>query len=55
MMVKCIAPGAPPRYFALPLSEDIRKGVLRPRWRLTTTVSIAWDGLPTDPKAPPMP
>lgn len=55
MMVKCTAPGAPPRYFALPLSEDIRKGVLRPRWRLTTTVSVPWDGLPTDPKAPPMP
>jgi len=55
MMLKFIAPGTPPRYFALPLSEDIRKGVLRPRWRLTTTVNIPWESLQADAAAPPVP
>ncbi|MDR3671515.1 MAG: hypothetical protein P4L36_11760 [Holophaga sp.] len=55
LMFKCSAPGAPPRFFALPLSEDIRKGVLRPKWRLTTTINVSWDGLINGGRTPPMP
>ena len=52
MMIKFITPGGPPRYFALPLSKDIRMGVLKPRYRLKNTITTPWAGLATDGKAP---
>jgi len=56
LMLKFTAPGEPPRYYVYPLSRDIRTGLLRPRWRLTTDVQTTWGSLHTDGKAPdPMP
>jgi len=52
VMLRFTAPSGPARYLAVPLTEDIRKGVLRPRWKLFTTVGTPWNGLPTDGKAP---
>jgi hypothetical protein len=52
MMLKFITPNGLPRYFALPLSMDIRFGVLRPRFRLMTTITTSWAGLTTDGQAP---
>jgi hypothetical protein len=51
VMLKFTAPDGPPRYYTLPIAEDIRKGVLRPRWRLTISISMGWAGLATDGKA----
>jgi hypothetical protein len=52
MMLRFTAPGQQPRYFPIPLSQDIRTGVLRPKWRLTDALGMTWDHLPTDGKAP---
>jgi hypothetical protein len=52
VMLRFTAPSRPPRYLAVPLSEDIRQGVLRPKWRLTTSIGKSWEGLQTDGKAP---
>ena len=52
LMLKFTAPGERPRYFALPLSKDIRTGLLRPQGRLITSVETHWSGLGFDGKAP---
>lgn len=52
MLMQFDAPGEPPRYLALPLSMDIRTGALRPHWRLTTSIGIAWTSLATTPQVP---
>ena len=51
VMLKFSPPSEPPRYLALPCSQDIRTGVLRPKFRLTGSIDISWrnlrlDGLP---------
>jgi hypothetical protein len=51
-MIQFIPPDGPPRYFGLPISSDIRSGLLRPGWRLTNTISTPWKSLRTDAKAP---
>jgi hypothetical protein len=55
MMLRLTAPGEPARYFAYPLSEDIRMGVLRSGWRLSYDAAVAWGNLHTDGLAPKMP
>lgn len=52
VMLKFTAPGEPPRYFALPLSKDIRMGILRPKSKLLTTIETSWASLRTDGKPP---
>ena len=52
MMLRFTAPGEPDRYFALPLSKDIRGGLLRPQGRLITSVTCSWESLQVDGKAP---
>jgi len=51
-MLKFTAPGEPPRYFPLPLSQDIRVGLLRGKHKLTTAITLPWANLPVDGKAP---
>jgi hypothetical protein len=51
-MLKFTAPGELPRYFPLPLSQDIRVGLLRGKHKLTTTITLPWANLPVDGKAP---
>ena len=52
VVVKFTAPGEPPRYFPLPLEEDLRGGLLRPGRRLTTTLNLSWKFLQAEPKVP---
>jgi len=52
LMLKFTAPGEQPRYFALPLSKDIRTGLLRPQGRLITSIDTSWPSLGVDGKAP---
>ena len=52
VQLQFIPPNGPPRYLTVPLAQDIRSGLLRPGWRLTTQVSCHWGGLRTDPMAP---
>jgi hypothetical protein len=52
MMLKFTAPGEQPRYFALPLARDIRLGLLRPRVRLFNTITVSWNNLQGDARAP---
>jgi hypothetical protein len=52
LMLRFTAPGEPPRYLALPLSKDIRVGMLRPRGRMLTTITTSWASLHLDGKAP---
>jgi hypothetical protein len=52
IMVRFLAPGAPPRFLAVPLSQDIRLGALRPKWKLATTVALPWEKLDLDGRAP---
>jgi hypothetical protein len=51
VMIRVVPPGAPPRYLALPLGTDIRTGLLRPGWKLSTTIDISFDKLGIDGKA----
>jgi hypothetical protein len=52
MMLRFTAPGEPPRYLALPLSQDIRVGMLRARGRMLTAITSSWPSLHLDGKAP---
>jgi hypothetical protein len=52
MMLRFSPPDGPPRYFVLPLSQDIRVGLLRPRSKLMTTISCSWAALKPE-AAPP--
>jgi hypothetical protein len=52
VMLKVSPPSGPPRYFPLPLSQDIRIGLLRPKYKLTVDIYISWDNLQVDAKAP---
>jgi hypothetical protein len=52
VQLQFIPPGGPPRYFTVPLDQDIRSGILRPGWRLTTEITCHWRGLRSDPLAP---
>ena len=52
VMLKFTAPSEPSRYFALPLSKDIRTGLLRPKGKLLTSISISWSNLQTLGNAP---
>jgi len=52
VMVRFVAPGAPPRFLAVPLSQDIRLGALRPRWKLATTLTLPWEKLEVDGRGP---
>jgi hypothetical protein len=52
VMLRFAAPLEPPRYFALPLSKDIRTGLLRPRGKVLTTIQTSWLSLQTSGKAP---
>ena len=45
-------PDGPPRYFCLPLADDIRAGALRPKWRLTTSIRTPWGNLQADGRPP---
>jgi hypothetical protein len=52
MVLGFTAPGQPPRYTVLPLCREIRLGVLRPRWRLTTSIECAWTTLAPEVRLP---
>jgi hypothetical protein len=52
MMLEFTAPGLPSRYLPLPLTKDLRLGILRPKWKLTNTVSVSWSSLETEAKPP---
>jgi len=52
LMLKFTAPSEPPRYFALPLSKDIRTGLLRPKGKLMTSIIVSWSNLQTLGTAP---
>lgn len=52
LMLKFDAPSEPPRYFALPLSKDIRTGLLRPKGKLMTSIIVSWSNLQTLGTAP---
>ncbi len=52
MVLRIMPPAGPPKFYCLPLSEDIRSGVLRAKWRLTTVIQVPWDGLQTDARLP---
>jgi hypothetical protein len=52
LMLKLTAPGEQPRYFALPLSKDIRTGLLRPKGKLISTIMVSWKSLRLDGRAP---
>lgn len=50
VMVKLTPPQGPPRYLAVPCAQDIRTGLLRPRFRLTQTIDVSWMNLGVDAK-----
>lgn len=52
MMLRFTAPGEPDRYWVVPLSRDIRMGILRPRFRLISTLSTRWGLLEAQPQVP---
>lgn len=52
MMVRLSPPSEPARYYALPLSLDIRTGVLVPRHRLMVGIDVSWKNLQVDAEAP---
>ena len=52
VMVKFTPPSEPPRYLAVPMSRDIRAGLLRPRYRLIVTINTSWQNLTVDAEAP---
>lgn len=49
VVLRCEASGQAPRYFALPLVQDWRSGLLAPRRTMTLSMELGWKGLPTDP------
>lgn len=56
MMLKFTPPDGQPKYMALPLSQDIRMGFLKPRYRFFDTIRCHWRGLKDTAQAPdPMP
>lgn len=52
VMIRITAGDGQIRYLAVPLDMDIRMGVLRPKWRLLTTINTLWQNLKVDPRAP---
>jgi len=52
MVLRFTPPDGPPRYFCLPLADDIRAGALRPKWRLTTSIRTPWGNLQADGRPP---
>lgn len=52
VMLKFTPPDGPPRWFALPFGQDIRSGLLRPRYRLATDIDVSWLNLQVDASTP---
>jgi len=52
VMLKVVPPSGAPRYYALPVANDIRVGLLRPRYRLTASIDVSWDNLKVDAGPP---
>jgi hypothetical protein len=52
LMLKLTAPGEQPRYYALPLSKDIRTGLLRTKGKLISSIIVSWGSLRVDGRAP---
>ncbi len=52
VMVKFVPPSGPPRFIALPCSQDIRTGLLRPKYKLTDSIDTSWNNLLLDGNPP---
>ncbi|BDU74549.1 hypothetical protein [Mesoterricola silvestris] len=50
--MKVTPPSGPPRYYLLPISIDIRSGLLRPKHRLITSINTTWNYLGVDAEPP---
>lgn len=52
VMVKFSAPSQAPRFLVVPCSQDIRTGLLRPKYKLTDSIDISWKNLLVDGNPP---